>query len=49
MSVTPPQVPPEDPGGRRLMRGCVIALAIVGGVVILIGGACLLLVFGMRP
>lgn len=41
MSVTPPEIPP--PGERRLGRGCLIALAVIGGVVLLLGGICVLL------
>ena len=34
---------PEPPEEKRGVRGWVIALAIVGGVILLIGGACVVL------
>lgn len=43
MSVTPPEIPP--PGERKLARGCLIALAVVGGVVLLLGGICVALIW----
>lgn len=37
---TPPNLPEGENGGSR---GCLIALAIVGGIVLLLGGACFVL------
>ncbi|HEX9864933.1 MAG TPA: hypothetical protein VGC03_08220 [Acidimicrobiia bacterium] len=37
-------VPPPPPERNRVLRGCLIALAIIGGLVILVGGICVFLV-----